>query len=97
MSPPPNYLTTKTETMEAIKVMLESNFNTLFVIEGFEEKSISEDTLHKYVKAHFQYLYGKENVEIIPIEKDFIVKCGDSEFRLTWSWVTSYKLKQIQP
>lgn len=79
--------------MEAIKVMLESNYNTLFVIEGFSKKEITEEILHSYVKEHFQYLNPNNEIEINPIGKDFIVNAGSSEYRLTWSWVKSYKLK----
>ena len=78
--------------MEAIKVMLESNFNTLFVIEGFNEKKITSEILKKYVKKHFEYLNPNEEIIIIEKDKDFIVKIVFSEYRLTWSWVTSYKL-----
>lgn len=72
--------------------MLESNHNTLFVIEGFKKKAITEEVLHKYAKDHFQYLNPYENIQINPNGKDFIVKINNSEYRLTWSWVKSYKL-----
>lgn len=78
--------------MQAIKVMLESNHNTLFVIEGFKKKEITEEILHKFTKEHFQYLNPNQNVEISPNGKDFTVKIVESEYRLTWPWVTSYKL-----
>lgn len=79
--------------MEAIKVMLESNHNTLFVIEGFERKEITEEILHKYAIEHFQYLNPKSEIKITAIQKDFIINVGSSEYRLTWSWVKSYKLE----
>lgn len=79
----------------AIKVMLESNNNTLFVIEGFDKKEVTEEILHNFTKKHFEHLYAKD-VEIIPKDKDFIVKVSDSEYRLTWSWVMSYKLENLK-
>ncbi|MDR3026038.1 hypothetical protein [Chryseobacterium sp.] len=80
--------------MEAIKVMLESNYNTLFVIEGFEKKEITEEVLHEYTKEHFKYLNPNRKIEILPNGKDFSVVINESEYRLTWSWVKSYKLRK---
>lgn len=71
--------------------MLESNNNTLFVIEGFDKKEITEEILHNFTRKHFEQFFPN-GVDIIPKGKDFIVITKYDEFRLTWSWVTSYNL-----
>lgn len=79
--------------MIAIKVMLESNLNTLFIIEGFEKKEITDNVLLKYIKEHFQWLNPNNKVIVNLIDNDFVVQINDSEYLLTWPWIKSYKIQ----
>ena len=63
----------------------------MFVIEGFDKKEVTDDILHKSILEHFKYLNGHSHVKIINLKNDFIVSVSGNQYRLTWSWVKSYK------
>ena len=75
---------------KAIKVMLMSNSNTLFVIEGFEKKEITEDKLRSCIIEHWESMYGKGAVTVDLIGKDYLVTTEETVSKITWSWITSY-------
>ena len=75
---------------QAIKVIMEHNNNTLFVIEGFESKEITENKLRGYIIQHWESMYGKGGVTVDLIGKDYLVTTDELSVKITWSWITSY-------
>ena len=75
---------------QAIEVMYSKNYNTAFIIEGFERKSVEVELIESKILEFFERLYGIDNVEIKQVQNDFLVKTKDEEWKITWSWRTSY-------
>ena len=75
---------------EAIMVMLMGKTNTLFIIEGFEKKEITEQKLRHHILVHWETMYGKGAVKVDLIGKDYLVTTDEGSIKITWSWVTSY-------
>ena len=74
---------------QAINVMTTKG-STIFVIEGFERKSVELDKIQGCIKNYYERLYGLNNAKVEEVCSDFLVTIKDETTRLTWSWVSSY-------
>jgi hypothetical protein len=75
---------------QAIRVFLIHKNNTIFIIEGFNQKTVNTELIQSKILEHFEYMYGVGNVEIRQVLKDFLVKTKDNECAISWSWIKSY-------
>lgn len=76
--------------MRQVIEVVYSNNNTVFIIEGFERKSVELELIQEKILEFFERLYGLGSTEIKSLEPDFLVTTKNEVFKLTWSWRTSY-------